>query len=515
MLAVVNSCSLMGLESYPVQVEVDVSSGLPAFDIVGLPDTSIRESKERVRAAIKNSGFQFPPKRVTVNLAPADIRKEGPIFDLPIAVGILVATGQIVGDKLGSLCILGELSLSGELRRIPGVLAMTSGLKNTSIECFIVPEGNGQEAALLSDYKVFGLESLLEVCEFLCEDKVFPSVQRELPEFTVKNNNTVYSDIIGQANAKRALEIAAAGGHNIILLGPPGSGKTMLARALNDIMPEMSLNEALEVSKIYSVSGLLSREKPLILERPFRAPHHNASLASMVGGGVMPKPGEISLATNGVLFLDELTEYPKKILESLRQPLEDRVILVSRNAAAVHFPVKCCLVAAMNPCPCGFLGDTIKECSCSPNQIKKYLSRISGPLLDRFDLQVQVPRVKQEDILRGIKKDSIDESIAARERVYNARKRQKLQFIKDSISCNSEMNNRQIKKYCKLTQEASEFYKIVYEKYGFTMRSYTRILKVAKTVADLEGKDQIQVSHLAEAIQYRDYDRLMKDCQLF
>lgn len=514
MLAVVNSCSLLGLDGYIVHVEVDASAGLPYFGIVGLPDASVRESKERVRAAIKNSGFLFPPKRVTINLAPADVKKEGPIFDLPIAIGILAATGQVNIAQLDKFFMIGELSLSGKLRAVPGVLAMISGLAQNGLKKLIVPMENAQEAALSSEVEVISVRNLTEVVEYLNGIRQLFPVEFMNPEVNRETNSENaqidFNDIVGQINAKRALEIAAAGLHNVIFVGSPGAGKTMLARSMINILPSMSFEEALDVTKIYSVSGLLPRNNPLINERPFRAPHHNISLPSLIGGGATPKPGEISLATNGILFLDELTEYPKNVLESLRQPLEDREVLVSRVNATVKFPASFTLIAALNPCPCGYLGDDIKECICSPMQIRRYLSKISGPLLDRFDLQVHVSRINKEDL--ELHKVNIGESSrVVRERVESSKKWQKNRFNGSNIKFNSEMNVKQIKKHCKLTKEATELYDTIYDKYSLTMRSYNKILKIGRTIADLDHSEKIDVHHIAEAFQYRDYDRLMKE----
>lgn len=502
MLAVINSCSLLGLEGYNVQVEVDVAPGLPAFDIVGLPDTSIRESKERVRAAIKNSGFNFPPKRVTVNLAPADTKKEGPIFDLPIALGILAATQQLNPKKLNEICVLGELSLSGELRRVNGVLVMASSLKGDNIKSLMVPSENSQEAAIASGVKVFGLKSLREVVDFLNFNQTFSEAKFIKPETKFIESNIDFSDIVGQYNAKRALEIAAAGGHNVLLVGPPGSGKTMLARALVGILPQMTLQESIELTKIYSISGLLPKDNPLMTERPFRSPHHNASVSSLIGGGSIPKPGEVTLANFGVLFLDELTEYPKRVLESLRQPLEDGEVLISRVAAAIKFPARFSLIGAINPCPCGYLGDNTKECSCTPYQIKKYFSKISGPLVDRFDMQVHVPRVNKEELQNF---NNGDQSSVIKKRVEGARLIQRDRLKGKNNKCNSELDIKEMKKYCVLTGEAAELYEQIYDKHLLTMRSYGKILKVARTIADLENEKKINTTHVAERIAYHQY----------
>jgi len=410
--------------------------------------------------------------------------------------------------------MLGQLSLSGELRRVPGVLVMASGIANEHIDKILVPEGNVQEAALVSDIKAYGLNTLKEVVEFLNGDIKINAARFYRPPNKTENIETDLADIVGQLNAKRALEIAAAGGHNVLFIGPPGSGKTMLARSMVSILSKMSLKESLDVTKIYSVSGLLPRDNPLITERPFRAPHHNISQASLIGGGSIPKPGEISHAMHGVLFLDELTEYPKRVLEALRQPLEDREVLISRVSAAIKFPASFTLIVALNPCPCGYLGDDTKECICTPIQVKKYLAKISGPLLDRFDLQVQVPRVKKNEL--DLHKSGRGESSEkVKQRVEKAKLVQNKRFNRSSIVSNSEMNIKQTKKFCQLDKDALQLYDIIYEKYSFSMRSYNKVLKLARTIADLDASEEIKQNHLAEAIQYRDYDRMIKDYHIF
>ncbi|MBZ4687110.1 MAG: magnesium chelatase family protein [Clostridia bacterium] len=515
MLAIVNSCSLLGLKGFNVKVEVDVSGGLPGFHMVGLPDTSVRESRERVKAAIKNSGFKFPPKQITVNLAPADIRKEGSAFDLPIALGILAATEQIPLSALEGKIVVGELSLNGDVRPLNGVLAMVSATENETME-FLVPQQNSYEAALSGSNTVYGVSSLNEAAHFLTGKTEIPQTHVDISEIFSDQEARYEVDmeqIKGQESAKRALEIAAAGNHNVLMVGPPGTGKTLLAKALPSILPGLTLEETLQITKIYSISGLLPEGIPLVKKRPFRAPHHNASTASLIGGGTIPKPGEVTLATHGVLFLDELTEFDRKVLDALRQPLEDGSVTISRVNAAVTYPTNFILITAMNPCNCGFLSDPERECTCTPYAISRYLTKISGPLLDRIDLQVEVPRLKYEE-LHDYKKGETSAEI--KKRVEAARKIQRERF-KDypGVECNSQMDGELINKFCALDKNTEEFYKQVFDSLKLSIRMHNRILKIARTIADLEGNDKISEHNLAEAVQYRDYDRLLADSQVF
>lgn len=510
MLAVVNSLALAGLDAQAIQVEVDVSSGLPCFDLVGLPDTAVRESRERVRTAIKNAGFEFPAKRITVNLAPAVLKKEGPGFDLPIAVGILASTGQLTGELWKHCFFAGELSLKGDIRSIPGVLPMAWGLKNIADpkHCLlVVPEENGFEAGLVDGVRSIPVKTLGELVAFLQGEKDIGPIQINLQELMNKTSLKPHPDfnlIRGQSAAKRGLEIAAAGGHNVILMGPPGSGKTMLAQSLISILPPLELEEALEISRIYSAAGLLTKEQPLILERPFRTPHHTASAASIIGGGKTPKPGEISLAAHGVLFLDELMEFRKDVLEALRQPLEDRQITVMRVQASYVYPADFMLVATANPCPCGFLGDTKQVCYCTPYQIQKYRNKLSGPLLDRIDLQIEVPRLTLEELQEEI---SGDDSITIRDRVTRARKIQLQRLNRYGLYYNAQIKGPMIRKLCAIDANGMKLLQSAFAKLGLSMRAHDRILKIARTIADLAESDLITDEHLAEALQYRFLDR--------
>ena len=501
MLANVTSCAVIGLEGILVNVEADIAIGLPAFSVVGLGDTAVQESRERVRAAVRNSGFSFPMKRITVNLAPADLRKAGPSYDLPMAVGILLASGQVTGD-ISDAAFIGELGLDGTLRHTDGVLSMSAIARERGIRRVFVPHEDAAEAALVPDLKVLPVSNLAELGLHIGGERSIDVYHHVITDTEPEDSRTAvdFADIKGQEHVKRALEVAAAGGHNMLMTGAPGSGKTLIARALVSILPPLRLDEAIEVTKVYSVSGMLPRDVPLIRQRPFCAPHHTTSVAGLVGGGGNRiKPGQVSMAHRGVLFLDELPEFGNK-LDVLRQPLEDRVVVLSRASGSISYPASFMLVAAQNPCQCGWHGDTERQCTCSPSAITRYQKRVSGPLLDRIDMHVDVPRIQYDKLSSSRTGEA---SARIRERVIAARAVQTQRFMSGRIVCNADMGVAQVREYCDLDNAGQSLMRAAVRQLLLSGRAYHRILKLARTIADLAGVEQISAAHLAEALQYR------------
>ena len=504
MVCKVLTSTVIGLDAYKIEVEVDLVNSLPSVSIVGLPDAAVNEARERVRSAIKNSSFSFPQKKVVVNLAPADIKKEGTNFDLPIAVGILIEEGVIQEEKTQGVAFIGELSLDGTLRNIIGVLPHVLGLKNAGVKTVIVPKENAKEASLADGITVLSANNLNEVVNNFIETPL-EVVKTNVDEYLAKGVEESYlydfKDVKGQQKAKKALEIAAAGGHNMIMVGTPGSGKTLMAKCFASILPPLELSEALELTKIYSVSGLLANNEPLMVKRPFRAVHHTASANGIIGGGTNPKPGEITLAHRGVLFLDEIVEFPRNVLEVLRQPLEDGEVVISRAKHSIKYPANFMLLAAMNPCPCGYLGDKEKHCTCTEYQINRYRAKLSGPLLDRIDIQIDVPRLTTDELLNT--NTEAESSVDIRKRVINARKIQKERYKEAGILTNSQLTADMVKKYCKIDESSKEILKLAVTKYQLSGRRYDRVLKLSRTIADLDNSEIITTKHITQALQYR------------
>ncbi len=506
MLSIIKSMSLIGLEGYLVNIEIDVSAGIPCWDIVGLPDASVKEAKERVRTAIKNSGYDMQSRKIVVNLSPADIKKEGSFFDLPIAIGILACSGNINKKSIEDTIFIGELSLDGKINKVNGVLPMCIEAKKLGIKRVILPIENTKEVAVVKEIEVIGAKSLIEVVNFLNYRIHIESTKFDLKKLFHNREAEIldFSEVKGQENIKRALEIAAAGGHNCLLIGSPGSGKTMLARRVPSILPDLTFEESLETTKIHSIAGILEKNVALITKRPFRSPHHTVSSISLIGGGRIPKPGEISLAHNGVLFLDELPEFNKNTLEVLRGPLEDKVVTISRINASLTYPCNFMFIASMNPCPCGYLGSREKECSCSEQSISRYIGKISGPLLDRIDIQIEVSQVKYQNLENNTK---IETSQEVKKRVNDARKIQQDRYKKEKIYSNSALTPKLIEKYCKLDSKGKQILELAFNRLGLSARAYGRILKVARTIADLANEKNILKTHVAEAVQYRNLDK--------